>query len=267
MGGTKPMDVQRAPSRRRDVARRTAQPPYREERQVNDDVSTLIKALQLLIAEAGGDKELRNPKGYAHLGLCVVDAVWSVRSNYTTVVEPVVDDYCSGVASLAAEDARFDSNIDEHTTAAVHARLEGLKGPELLKPFGGRRNKSPGTSILKATTVLRLATALEKAGVVGVEDLRREFGNPAVVKAVRAVPGVGTATWRYVCNLSLVEKVKPDEMVKKWFNSTGLGERSANEIAELIEAATAQLKEDGAEVTVRQVDHLIWRKASGRPLT
>ena len=50
----------------------------------------VTRALDALIEEAGGVRELVTPLGYSHLGLSLLDAIYSLRSNYDTVVVPAL---------------------------------------------------------------------------------------------------------------------------------------------------------------------------------
>lgn len=67
-------------------------------------------------------------------------------------------------------------------------------------------------------------------------------------------------------NLSAVEVSKPDTMVLRWLRDVIGNNLDDVAGAALIEGTTEQLQDEGLPVTVRQIDHLVWRKASGRPL-
>ncbi len=68
-------------------------------------------------------------------------------------------------------------------------------------------------------------------------------------------------------SLSGVEISKPDTMILRWLREVTGEASTPTDAGALIEMATARLQAGGMDVTVRQVDHLVWRKASGRPLT
>jgi hypothetical protein len=116
----------------------------------------------------------------------------------------------------------------------------------------------------------RVAELLVSQGISTRDDFRHavesdiEKSVGSVEQAVCAVPGIGIAGRRYLLNLSGAQAVKPDTMILRWLKRT-FGERPfPKAAARLIEAATAQLQEEGMDVTVRQMDHLIWRSESGR---
>ena len=204
------------------------------------------------------------PHGYPHSGLAVIDAVFSVRANYDRHVVPVVNHYCGTVARLAPEDASFDDSLAEYSIAELASDLAPLYDRQLVERFGNRQ-VSPGTGVLKAFTVRILASTLVELGVCERHDLCERWDDPDVAGRVLGIKGMGPATWRYLLSVSLIERVKPGRMVVGWVRSTAnVKELTPEEAADLLEHAVAMLQAGGCNLTVRAVDHFVWRIQSGR---
>ena len=63
----------------------------------------------------------------------------------------------------------------------------------------------------------------------------------------------------------MVERVKPDTMVRRWVaNASGLMNLRGGDAGLLLEAATAHLRDRNIAVTVRAIDHFVWQIQSGR---
>lgn len=237
------------------------------QRDESEHTRCVASCLSALIQEAGGVSALIVPRGYSHLGLAVIDAVFSLRARYEGTVLPVLQRYSVGVPGL--EDCRSwaDDGVQEHSAAAVAARLRDLTPEEGAELFGNWQC-SPGTSTRKAVTVLRVASTLTACGASSHQDLRARWEDPALARAVLRVPGAGDATWRYICSLSRIERVNPDTFVAAWVRTcAGASWLPARRCAQLLEDACGVLADDGTAITVRTADHLVWRKQSGRPLS
>lgn len=231
-----------------------------------DQVSRVAEAVQALVRRARelGDP-IRAPKGYPHLGLAVIDSVFSLRAQYDRHVVPVLDRYCDGVVALRPEDARFDERVPEHSAQSVRDRLTGMTTAELGELFGNRQ-VAPGTSIPKARVVLDVAEALVESGAPTRSDFAARVFDGRVERSVRSVPGIGPAAWRYLQVLARVERVKPDTMIVGWMREHGVAPRGLGPeaLAAMLEAAIAHLVGLDSSLSVRAVDHLIWRVQSGR---
>jgi hypothetical protein len=221
-------------------------------------------ALRRLIAADGGAEALKTPGGYPHMGVIILDAVYSLQANYDSTVVPLLQRYCEAVPGLSwplPEGRRPEHTaqdlIDFLTTLDIEARLDLLN--RQLAPGTSRSRKGP---VLKVDAAIAVAKTLLAEGISTRDDFVQRAHEPHVEKKVRDLPGIGIACWRYLLNLSGAENVKPDTMILRWLNGT-LGEQhSPKAAAKIIEDATALLQGEGIHVTVRQIDHLIWRTQS-----
>ena len=232
---------------------------------MNNSTKITREALKKLISADGGAETLKTPRGYPHMGFIILDAVYSLQANYRSTVEPLLQRYCKkaapellwplteghGPEHTAQDLIDFVSNLD------VEARLVLLN--RQLAPGTSRSRKG---SVLKADAAIAVAKTLVAEGISTRDDFVKRAHEPDVEKKVRDLPGIGIACWRYLLNLSGAETVKPDTMILRWLNGT-LGEQHSPEAAaRIIEDATALLQDEGIDVTVRQIDHLIWRTQS-----
>ena len=234
---------------------------------------TTHQALKKLISAEGGPKGLPTPRGYRHMSLIVLDAVFSLRANYDAIVVPLLQRYCEADPKISWS-TKDDTTRPEHTAQDLLDFIATLDSNGRLRLFN--RQITPGTSrskngpMLKADAVIQIAEALTKQKISTRNEFKRAVESDiaksigTVEKAVCAVPGIGVACWRYLLNLSGAQAVKPDTMILRWMEKV-LGERpNPKAAAQLIEETTARLRDEEINVTVRQIDHLIWRTESGR---
>jgi hypothetical protein len=226
-------------------------------------VAAVASALLDVIDSAGGAASIEAPRGYPHLGLVITDSVFSLRARYGTVIG-AVDHVCRVVPRLQPSRARFEDGVAEFGADDLLEKLAGLSSDELVAFFGNRQ-LAPGTSNSKAETVRSVAEVLVRDGVCKEPDLVARSQDLALERAVRRVPGFGVAAWRYLLSLSRVERVKPDTMITRWIAEAlePIG-ATASDPGRLLEDATERINASGTTISVRAVDHLVWRRQSGR---
>lgn len=223
------------------------------------------QSLRRLIDEAGGADQLIVPRGYPHLGLALLDAVFSLRANYDSTTVPILRRYCEH-SGVIAWDQRFDQTDPEHGASALLDVLEPLTTEQRCSVLN--RQVAPGTTRRKSDVVVEIAKVFTELDIdthVQLQSAVTDGDEPE--RVVRAITGVGPATWRYILNLSGVERSKPDSMMLRWLRDADADPSGQEHAARLVEAAVERLQQDGLDVTVRAIDHLVWRAASGRPLT
>ncbi|MGU3435034.1 hypothetical protein ACNHUS_18700 [Actinomycetes bacterium M1A6_2h] len=136
--------------------------------------------------------------------------------------------------------------------------------------IGNRKPAStrPGAS-LKAAVIERVATTLHSSGVRTADDLRKvgaldpenDERRAAIKKLWTSVEaqssGIG---WEYALTLVGVPGVKADRMVVRFVaEATGRNDLTPESTARLVREAA-----DRMGVTPTDLDHAIWRSASGR---
>lgn len=226
-------------------------------------------------SRALGDVPVRERR-WAHLQLCVLDAVFSVGARYSATTRTVWAYARSCELSHVLEPAEA---VAAGAYAAVeqpvmvlgeHISLYGAGGFADL--VGNRQRTSPRGGVLKAQAAHDYAIALAKHGVLRLADVADVLASPDRLTRVEAdlarIPGHGTAGVR-MSYLWMVAgddtHIKPDRMVLGWLLGV-LGRRvSPVEAASLLTAAA-----DALEVTPWQLDHAVWhyqRSRSSRPGT
>lgn len=246
-----------------------------------DDLQRVTDQLRLLV-EATRDN-LVLPDGYQSTALALIDAVFSTRAHYASV-EKVI-------AQVTQSTGRGDD--ESFTIAELLDLLEQStqwreQGPDVdraLTAFFGNKGVAPGGGLTKARLVVELGVRLvdfearypgygiqlnSKAGFAAIAELTAKDRLPVLETIdhdLSELPGVGTATTRYLLLLMGVEVVKPDRMLIRWVQGALGGEDappSPRRTADLLEQAIALLQRERPELTVREIDHLIWRVQSGR---
>lgn len=232
--------------------------------QASDDVRTIVEALEALILEAGGPEFLFRPRGYAHLGLVVLDGVYSLRANYDTIVGPLLRRFCE----YAGFDwsMRNNEDIPELDVNRLRAILENTPRDVLYEKLN--RQVAPGTGQCKIDLCRAICNVLSEESIASVSEFREAITtNRQLRNHLRSIPGVGPALMRYLQNLSGVQVVKPDTMVMAWIQGV-LGWAPPPELAaKMFETAVTQTRFVECGVDARTADHLVWRLQSGREIS
>jgi hypothetical protein len=229
----------------------------------SDPQQKVTEALRSLIEEAEAQGALITPRGYSHLGIAILDAVFSLRSRYDSVVVPTLKRYCKA-AGLDWSD--LDAVQPEHGAQALVDFLGPKSTEERCKIL--TKHVAPGTNTRKADLCVDISRLLVDKGVDTHTSLAVVLEeSPDLEWEIRELPGVGPAAWRYLLNLSKVEKVKPDTMIVRWVSEVLDETVEQKEAARLIEVAASEIQGQGVDPSVRTLDHLIWRQQSKRPLT
>ena len=229
----------------------------------SDPQQKVTEALRSLVEQAKSEGALITPRGYSHLGIAILDAVFSLRSRYDSVVVPTLKRYCE---AAGLDWSGLDAVQPEHGAQALVDFLGPKSTEERCRIL--TKHVAPGTNTRKADLCVTIAQVLVDNGVDTHTSLTAALEqSPDLEWKIRHLAGVGPAAWRYLLNLSRVEKVKPDTMIVRWVSEV-LGETvGQKEAARLIEVAAAEIQGPGADPSVRSLDHLVWRKQSGRSLT
>jgi hypothetical protein len=210
-------------------------------------VSTLVQYISSQLPP--GWPTASQPDGYPDsLGLCVIDAIWSMGVRYGGV-ENVLRRYRTYRGTAADHDSPGD---------LVEA-IEQSGGPgafsDLVK---NHQRTSTKSGILKSQAVLEAARVLIEHGVHTCSDLQSLVitgDEIAVENQWISIRGQSSGiSWSYFLMLAGIDGVKPDRMIRR-FVARALGAKDipAQEAAVLVNAAAKTL---GTSAT--QLDHAIW---------
>jgi hypothetical protein len=129
---------------------------------------------------------------WTSLSACVLDAVWSVGSDYDRVVVPLVRRVLEPAATgpLTSESA---PGVDTHPLSRLLTRFQDEEALEATAQ--NKQRTSTRNGVTKADAALRFARTLVNHGVHGIEDLPRLLADPEswsrVDRALSRIPGEG----------------------------------------------------------------------------
>lgn len=229
------------------------------------DTEVLVEAAGALNIISRADKQR-----WAHLSLCVLDAVFSIGARYGGVVR-----VCREYAKYAELSRSTVAHRDFGTVVGVEHEqpLEAFAADITAVGVDGfasdvvhhRGLTSTRNGILKADAALRYAELLVAHDIRFVGDVATLLADPgrlAVVEnGLRAVPGHGTGCVRLGYLWMLAgddENVKPDRMVLRWLRAQG-ADVGTSQARELLTAIARRIG-----CTPWELDHAIWRAQSGR---
>ena len=182
------------------------------------------------------------PGGHPHaIEAALIDAVLSIRASYgspTTGVRGAIARY------RTARGGELDDLFE----------LGGHADEELATVLGNRQVTS---GRLKAAAIAEAARNLTAAGVHSAADLRADAVEHR--RAYCRVHGLGWITWSYFTMLLGHPGVKADTWVVRYLTEALDRPVAAEEAAELVTAVAHRLGEKPTDI-----DHAIWRHASGR---
>jgi hypothetical protein len=234
-----------------------------------------VNELTMVIDEAKKLEIRPREKRWAHLSLCVLDAVFSIGARYTTTVRT-----CRRYADQHRLAPLQDDGRHHEQPLGEFVRHVHELGPTEFAAtvLGNRQRTSTGRSgVLKAEAALLYAEALVRADVERHADVAPLFADDVRMEALtadlRTVPGNGGADVRLGYLWMLLgadDLIKPDRIVLRWLAGVlGRGVREP-EARDLIGAAAAQLA-----CTPWELDHAVWNApgtrvpsaSTGRPPT
>lgn len=201
------------------------------------------------------------PKGYDGLAEATIDAIWSMGVRYQGVSN-VLDRYRSWVRETHAVSSRL------RTASQLGADIESVDGPEAFadQVVRNRQRTSTRSGILKAEAVLTATGVYSAHGIDAAADLVAKASDEGLKSDWLAIKGQGSGiSWRYLLMNTRVDDIKPDRMICRFvartLNVPGVSsERAHSEVT----SAFTILQRGLPDLTLRGLDHAIWRYESGR---
>ncbi len=205
------------------------------------------------VLDAAGDLEMPpRTQRWAHVSLCVLDAVFSVGARYTSTVSTCrryAETY--GLQSLVHIDAAASviGTGDEQPLGifVAHVREHGVDEFAALVLRNRQRTSTGPSGVLKAEAALRYAEALVEAGVERYAEVAAAFGDrdrmDELSVRLRVVPGHGTSDVRLGYLWMLLgddDTINPDPMVLRWLGlvlGRGVSPQEARELVTSTAAA------------------------------
>lgn len=221
----------------------------------------LIKAVVALELEP---REQR----WSSLSYCVVDAVWSVGSDYDAVVTPLVRRVAADLGDtepLVEVDRPVSDPVPLSKFLTCYENAEGLD-----RVTDNDQRTSTSNGILKTEAVIQYAEILHKHGVDTLTDAQTALDDPEFIAdvdgALSDVPGDGSHGIRRAYLWMLVgddHRIKPDRMVMRWLERQGFDVGPAD-AKHLIAEVSERLTSNDRTITPWMVDHAIWEDERSR---
>jgi len=199
-------------------------------------------------------------EGYpGSLGLCVLDAIWSINVRY-----PVT----RGVIGRYRNERRWQGNPDQDGPPELLTVYEGLGGvDEFIERLGTRNRVSTQPNAMrKGEAVFLAATGLHELGIDTAVQFREADASPLADQARDAwlaIPGQRSGiSWRYLRMLLGLPDVKPDRMVMRFVASALDVEESTITTDRAVGLVQATAEHFG--VDQQALDHEMWEYQSGK---
>lgn len=191
---------------------------------------------------------------YQSLSACVLDCVYSLRTQYYAVTIPIVDRY-------AAAYMCGNRNSPGDTISLLLSRMEdtGLQrfASEVLKNhqvLGG------GAKIPKEQVCYKLAQYLKALNIETIDDFRAFEHQELLEAVIRAVKGMGDAGVNYLFMLAGdPTRCKPDVHIHHCIRDACGCDLGNEDCQRLFTDAVDILRHSYPSLTVRGLDGIIWR--------
>jgi len=201
---------------------------------------------------------------YSNLPLCVIDAVFSIGIKYTTT-KKVVEKFCN---FFQINKFRQDKNKSPlpNTQLSINEFIDLYEENGLdffTKTIYDNRNRTSSVNgILKSVAVLDFLKVLQKYNVNYLQDINSTLLlNNNFKQDIKEIKGQGTGkSLAYFFMLAGNDNfIKPDRMIERFVESA-LGKKvSTDELIKLFDNSILNLKKEFPDLTLRELDHEIWK--------
>ena len=209
---------------------------------------------------------------YQSLPLCLIDSVFSINVRYTSV-KNVLKRYSMhyDLPLFRSRDSSYPSIESQHTISELHENMKKYGVEDFARYiFQNNCRTSSRAGILKAEAVYLWAKTLMKYDINAFQDVSKL--SDEIEAEVRTIKGQGTGiTWNYFRMLSGDDSFcKPDRQLLRFISSAMKRNISdVSEAQEVMNEAVGYLIKSYPNMTVRLLDHTIWKHMSkgGSPCT
>lgn len=198
---------------------------------------------------------------YSCVGLCALDAVFSIQSRYNSVVSPLIDRFCDLIGiPRRANDPHTLPTDGQITITELTNRLEGFTPDSLAETINNRQRTSSKSGILKADAFLRYLQVFQQFGVDTYQDVNRLVEeNPAFEAAIRQIPGQNVAVDYFFMLAGDTDGVKVDTHLRRFVRNAVGRDLPTDEVKELFRQAVQYYRQHGyPKMTARHLDHIVW---------
>lgn len=197
---------------------------------------------------------------YHSLSVCIIDCIYSLRAKYYSVTVPIVDRY-------AAIYMNGNKNSPCDTVSMLIQHIEEKGGTKNFadEVIGNHQKLGGKAGIPKEDICYQLAQYLKYLHIDTLKDFQN-FESPELLEVViRSVKGIGDAGVNYLFMLAGdSDRCKPDVHIHQCIKDSCGNDINNKDCQTLFTETVHCLKEEHPNLTVRNLDGIIWRKYRNR---
>ncbi len=206
--------------------------------------------------------KLGNEYYYNSLPLCIIDTVFSIGIKYVAT-QNVVKRFCEyfGIKEFRDYGSSY-ANRNEQYSINEFIEIYNDNDMQFITEviFKNKCRTSPSNGILKSEAVLKYAQVLQKYKINHFQDINLVLPNIKFEKEIKKIKGQSGVSLPYFLMLTGDENfIKPDRMIKRFANKAITEKLSIKNLEKLIKDAFRILEIDFPELTLRSLDHEIWK--------
>ncbi len=200
---------------------------------------------------------------YHCVALCALDAVFSIRTNYSTVIK-VLERFCKNysIPLMATPSDKMPSTDNQLTVSELTSKMGNITGAQLATILHNHQLTSArgNNRILKADAFLQYLDVFKKYGVNTFQDVNIAFEKDDSLKnELKRIPGQNVSVDYFFMLAGDENGVKVDQHIRSFAEQAVGRSLSNDEIKALFVEEVKLLRADGyPNMTVRHLDHIVW---------
>ena len=198
---------------------------------------------------------------YSCVGLCAIDAVFSIQTRYNSVVSPLIDRFCTliDIPRRARNPHTLPTNDQITITNLIH-KLEGFTPESLAAAINNHQRTSSRSGILKADAFLRYLQVFQQFEADTYQDVNRLLEEkPEFEAAIRQIPGQNVSVDYFFMLAGDTDGVKVDTHLRRFVRNAVGRDLTTSEIKKLFRQAVIHYRLNGyPQMTARHLDHIVW---------
>ena len=199
---------------------------------------------------------------YSCVGLCAFDAVFSIRSNYNSVVSPLIDNFCTllEIPRHAPNPHAIPCAEEQVTISNLCAKLKDYTPESLANAIHNHQRTSSRSGILKTDAFLQYLDVFQRFKVNTYQDVNRLADeNPAFEQALRNIKGQNVAVDYFFMLAGDEDGVKVDTHLRNFVRDAVGRDLEPEQIKTLFREAVVHYRQNGyPDMTARHLDHIVW---------
>lgn len=199
---------------------------------------------------------------YNSVVFCIIDAIYSINSNYTSTRNTVLR-FCQKYRlEIYREYGSLPNSIEnEHTVGDFLISVAGKSYDYLAEAvFENRQRTSTRNGILKAQAVCEFAQILLDNDINSLADIPRMYDAPQLENRIKGIKGQGSGvSLAYFYMLSGNDDlIKADRHILSFIHEATEKNVTKEEAQSLFTRCVEELRSINPHITCRSLDHAIW---------